>query len=318
MKPVRTAFIFPGQGSQNVGMGADLYQNFSTFKNVFDEVSEAVHRDIVRVAFEGPADELNKTENAQVALMAMSVGIFRTLKNEFGGALSVDFVAGHSLGEYSALVCAGAFALADMAVFLEHRGRAMMSAFPDGVGGMAVVLGLTKDAVQKIVDGATLSGDDMCAIANDNCPGQIVISGHVTALARAEELAKSVGARRFMRLPVGVPTHCILMRKSIDVLQPEMDAMKFSNPVIPFVSNNSVQEERDEARIKHQLMQQMIFGVRWTECVQYMMAQGVGRFIEIGAGNVLTGLIKKIADGNDEIKIETINNVEGVKNYVQS
>ncbi len=314
---MKTAFVFPGQGSQRVGIGSDLFNEYSVFGNVFSEVSDVVHRDIAKVALIGPESEINKTENAQLVLMSMSVGIFRILQSEIGNDLNVSFVAGHSLGEYSALVCSSAFSLADMALFLDKRGKAMTSAVKEGVGGMAVILGLAKKNVENIVNKSTISDDDMCCIANDNCPGQIVLSGHVTALKRAEEFAKSMGAKRFLMLPVSVPAHSPLMKKAMDVLRPKMDLLKFSKPIIPFISNNSASVESDEMVIKEHLLNQMVLGVRWVDCVNYMINHGVDLFVEIGAGVVLSGLIKKIVDSGN-IKIANINNVEGVNNYVRS
>ena len=314
---MKTAFVFPGQGSQKVGMGMDLFESFPVFKSVFSEVSDAVHRDITKISLYGPESEINKTENAQVALMAMSVGIFRILKQELGGCLNISFVAGHSLGEYAALVCSGAFELSDMALFLDERGRAMTNAVQEGIGGMAVILGLSKDKIEEIVKQSTLSDGDMCCIANDNCPGQIVLSGHLTALKRAEEFSTIAGAKRFLILPVSVPAHSPLMRNAIDIWKPKIDSLKLSSPTIPFVSNYSIAVENKEDIIKSHLLQQMVLGVRWIDCVNYMINEGVNSFVEIGAGMVLSGLIKKIVN-SDSIEIKSINNSEGVSNYVRS
>ena len=321
---LKTAFIFPGQGSQKIGMGSDLYQNFQAFKDVFDEASEAVSIDLKKIVFGNDEAVLNKTENAQVALVAMSVGVFRTLLSELGWNLNkmaednAFFVAGHSLGEYSALTSAGAVELSDMMKFIRQRGDIMSSAVADGVGGMMAVLGLDKDSVKQIAEKASVNENDLCEIANDNCPGQIVLSGHVTALKRAEVIAKEMGAKRAVMLAVSKPAHCSLMKSAQENLKPLMEVLHFNAPILPFVSNNSAKVENDVSVIKNQLIAQTTCGVRWVECVNFMIENGVQRFVEVGSGAVLSGLVKKIIPSDSQIVVESINNIQGVSDYVQS
>lgn len=321
---LKTAFIFPGQGSQKIGMGSDLYQNFQAFKDVFDEASDAISIDLKKIVFGDDEAVLNKTENAQGALVAMSVGVFRTLLSELGwnlNKMSEDnafFVSGHSLGEYSALTSAGAVELSDMMKFIRQRGDIMSSAVADGVGGMMAVLGLDKDAVKQIAEKSSVNENDLCEIANDNCPGQIVLSGHVTALKRAEVIAKEMGAKRAVMLAVSKPAHCSLMKSAQENLKPLMEALPFNAPILPFVSNNSAKVENDVSVIKNQLIAQTTCGVRWVECVNFMIENGVQRFVEVGSGAVLSGLVKKIIPSDSQIVVESINNIQGVSDYVQS
>src|SRR5690348_9994276 len=291
------AFVFPGQGSQTVGMGKALAANFATARLVFEEVDTALGSKLSATIFEGPAEALTLTENAQPALMAVSLAVVRVLEAEAGLDLARDatFVAGHSLGEYSALAAAGAVAVADAARLLRTRGQAMQKAVPVGVGAMAALIGLEFDAASAVA--AQAAQGEVCQAANDNGAGQVVVSGNKSAVERAVEIAKSNGAKRAMLLPVSAPFHCALMQPAADVMADALAKVQVKAPVVPVVSNVKAGPLADPAEIVKALVAQVTGTVRWRESVAYMAAQGVTRFYEIGAGKVLSGLIKRIADG---------------------
>jgi [acyl-carrier-protein] S-malonyltransferase len=291
------AFVFPGQGSQTVGMGKTLAANFPAAQQVFDEVDDALGSKLSAVIFEGPADTLTLTENAQPALMAMSLAVFRVLQSEAGLDLArhAKFVAGHSLGEYSALAAAGTFSIADTARLLRTRGQAMQKAVPVGVGAMAALIGLEFDAAVGVA--AEAAQGQVCQAANDNGGGQVVVSGDKAAVERAVEIAKAKGAKRAMLLVVSAPFHCALMQPAADVMAQALAQVPVHKPAVPVVANVLASAIGEPNDIVRSLIAQVTGTVRWRESVAYMAANGVTSFYEIGAGKVLSGLIKRIADG---------------------
>jgi [acyl-carrier-protein] S-malonyltransferase len=289
------AFVFPGQGSQAVGMGKALADNYASARAVFDEVDAALGQKLSILMWEGPEAELTLTENAQPALMAVSMAAMRVLEEEHGitVANSAKFVAGHSLGEYSALAAAGTFTLADTARLLKIRGRAMQAATPVGTGAMAALLGLDfATAAQVAVEAAQ---GDVCQAANDNSDGQVVVSGHKAAVERALEIAKAKGAKRAILLPVSAPFHCALMRPAADAMAEALAGAAMKSPVVPVIANVLAGPLTDVALIRQKLVEQVTGTVRWRECASYMASHDIKVFVEVGAGKVLTGLAKKNA-----------------------
>jgi [acyl-carrier-protein] S-malonyltransferase len=307
------AFVFPGQGSQAVGMGKALADNFAPARAVFDEVDAALGEKLTATIWEGPADKLTLTENAQPALMAVSVAAMRVLQAEAGVDLARDvkFVAGHSLGEYSALAAAGAFSISDTAKLLRIRGRAMQQAVPVGTGAMAALLGLELDAAREAA--AEAAQGEVCDVANDNGGGQVVVSGNKSAVERAVEIAKSKGARRAMMLQVSAPFHCALMKPAADAMAEAFGKTAAKAPDVPVVANVVAAPISDPQEIVRRLVEQVTGTVRWRECVSYMAGQGVKTFYEVGAGKVLTGLLKRIADGATGTAIGTPEDVAAFK-----
>jgi len=307
------AFVCPGQGSQTVGMGKALADTFAPARQVFAEVDEALGESLSKVIFEGPQDTLTLTQNAQPALMAVSLAVMGVLQAEVGLDLKRDakFVAGHSLGEYSALAAAGAFSIADAARLLRTRGQAMQKAVPVGVGAMAALLGLDYDAATAVA--AEAAQGEVCQAANDNGAGQVVVSGHKSAVERAVEIAKAKGAKRAMLLPVSAPFHCALMQPAADVMAEALSKVAVNPPAVPVVSNVKASALSDPGEIVKALVAQVTGTVRWRESVAYMAQQGVTTFYEIGAGKVLSGLIKRIADGANATPIGTPAEVEAFK-----
>ncbi len=291
------AFIFPGQGSQAVGMGKALADAFPQARKVFREVDDALSQRLSSVMWDGPAEELTLTANAQPALMAASLAALRVLEAEAGVDLARDaaFVAGHSLGEYSALAAAGTFSIADAARLLRTRGNAMQEAVPVGVGAMAALLGLEPDAAAQVA--AEAAQGEVCDVANDNGAGQIVVSGHKTAVERAVALAQDRGAKRAIMLSVSAPFHCALMGPAAEAMRHALDEVFMPAPRIPVVANVEAKALREPAAIRDALVRQVTGTVRWRESVAFMAAQGVDVFCELGAGKVLTGLVKRIAAG---------------------
>ena len=292
-----TALVFPGQGSQAVGMGKRLAEEFAVARSVFEEVDAALAEKLSATMWEGPADKLMLTENAQPALMAVSLAALRVLETEAGLDLPRDtaFVAGHSLGEYSALAAAQALTIADAARLLRTRGRAMQKAVPVGVGAMAALVGTTLDQAKGLAQDAADAG--VCAAANDNGGGQVVLSGAKSAVERAVEMAKERGVKRAMILPVSAPFHCSLMQPAADVMAEALSQVEVRRPRVPLVANVLAKPVSDPATIVRALIQQVTGTVRWRESVLFMAEAGVRIFYEIGAGRVLTGLIKRIAEG---------------------
>lgn len=291
------AFVFPGQGSQTVGMGKALATNFTAARQLFEEVDAALDSKLSTIIFEGPADTLTLTENAQPALMAVSLATLRVLEAEAGLNLARDaqFVAGHSLGEYSALAAAGAFTVADAARLLRTRGQAMQKAVPVGAGAMAALIGLEFDAASAVAAEATQG--EVCQAANDNGAGQVVVSGCKAAVERAVEIAKTKGAKRAMLLPVSAPFHCALMQPAAKVMADALAKVSVKSPTVPVVANVLAKAIRDPAEIVRALIAQVTGTVRWRESVLFMADAGVTNFYEVGAGKVLSGLIKRLVEG---------------------
>jgi [acyl-carrier-protein] S-malonyltransferase len=291
------ALLFPGQGSQTVGMGKALADNFPAARAVFEEVDGALGEALSRIVFEGPADRLTLTQNAQPALMAVSLAVMRVLEGEAGFDLAreAQFVAGHSLGEYSALAAAGAFSIADTARLLRTRGLAMQKAVPVGVGAMAALLGLDYEAAAAVA--AEAAQGEICQAGNDNGAGQVVVSGNKAAVERAVEIAKTKGAKRAMLLPVSAPFHCALMAPAAEVMAAALAEVAVKPPVVPVVANVLAKPISNPAEIVKALVAQVTGTVRWRESVAFMAGAGVTRFYEVGAGKVLSGLVKRIAEG---------------------
>jgi [acyl-carrier-protein] S-malonyltransferase len=292
------AFIFPGQGSQAVGMGRDLAAAFAAARAVFEEVDEVLKQKLSKLMFEGPIEELTLTENAQPALMAVSLAVLRVLEAEGGIELKQKavLVAGHSLGEYSALAAAGAFSIADAAALLKLRGKSMQLAVPAGQGAMAALLGVELDLAREICAEAEKSatGREVVACANDNGGGQVVISGSKAAVERAIEIAKTKGVKRAMLLPVSAPFHCALMAPAAEAMAEALTATPPRSPIVPLIANVSAAKVTDPAEIRDLLVAQVTATVRWRESVLAMTALGVDSFIELGTGKVLAGLVKRI------------------------
>ncbi len=288
------AFVFPGQGSQAVGMGKELADAFPAAREVFQEIDEALKQKLSGLMFQGPEDELTLTENAQPALMAVSMAAMAVLKTEGGVELIkvADFVAGHSLGEYAALAAAGSISLADTARLLKTRGQAMQQAVPVGEGAMAALLGLDLEQAREVVDEA--AGDDVLATANDNAPGQVVISGKREAVERAVDVAKEKGAKRAMLLQVSAPFHCPLMAPAADVMAEALAAVDIEAPLVPLIANVTAAPVEDPAEIRRLLVEQVTGMVRWRESCITMREKGVETLVEVGSGKVLSGLARRI------------------------
>jgi len=305
------AFLFPGQGSQAVGMGAPLAQASRTARDVFDEVDQALGQHLFRLMREGPDDELKLTENAQPAIMANAVAVFAVLTRDGGVELAkaANFVAGHSLGEYSALCAAGSFDLATTARLLKLRGQAMQAAVPVGVGAMAALLGADLALAQKIADAAAQG--DVCTVANDNDPSQVVISGHKSAIDRAVEIARDMGAKRAVILPVSAPFHCPLMQPAAEAMADALSAVVVEAPAVALYANVTAEPTTDPDTIRNQLVEQVTGMVRWRESIANMTAAGVEEFVELG-GKVLGPMVKRIAPDAKVTSVVTIEDVEAL------
>ena len=306
------AFVFPGQGSQAVGMGAELAKAHASARAVFEEVDAALGQKLSEIMFDGPLETLTLTENAQPALMAVSLAAMRVLEQEKGFRLpgKVQYVAGHSLGEYSALAAAGALSVADAARLLKTRGKAMQAAVPVGLGAMAALLGVGKEVAEKL--SAEAAQGEVCQLANDNEPTQAVISGAKTAIDRAGQLAKAHGVRRFMPLNVSAPFHCALMQPAADVMAEALETVEVRQPVVPLIANVLAAPVTDPAEIKRRLVEQVTGTVRWRECVARMAADGVTDIYEIGSGKVLAGLAKRIVPTLNAVSIGLPQDIEAV------
>ena len=307
------AFIFPGQGSQTVGMGKALAEAFPQAKAVFDEVDEALSQKLSSLMWEGPAEELTLTANTQPALMAVSLAAIRVLEAEAGLDLKqhAAFVAGHSLGEYSALAAAGSLSISDTARLLRIRGNAMQNAVPVGQGAMAALLGLEYDAALEVAREAAQG--EVCDAANDNGGAQVVVSGHKSAVERAVAIAQTKGAKRAVMLAVSAPFHCALMQPAADAMREALDRVTVNSPVVPVVANVEAAPITDPSVIRDALVRQVTGTVRWRESVAYMTSQGVDSFYEVGSGKVLTGLVKRIAAGASSAAIGTPEDIAAFK-----
>ncbi|MBO5662656.1 MAG: ACP S-malonyltransferase [Alphaproteobacteria bacterium] len=288
-----SVFVFPGQGAQSVGMGRELYENNAAARAVFDEVDAALGEKLSDIIFNGPAEELTLTANVQPAIMATSIAMLRA-----SGAKVPEYVAGHSLGEYTALCAAGALSVGDAAKLLRARGNAMQSAVPVGAGLTAVILGLDIDAVREIC------AETDCDVANDNSPGQVVISGLKEVVEKTLEVAKARGAKRAMPLALSVPVHCRAQQPAVDAMRVALDNVKFNVPSVPLISNKTCTPLADVNEIKDALLYQITHGVRWRESVLNMAEMGITEMIEVGPGNVLTGLCSRITDKITAKKLE--------------
>lgn len=314
------AFIFPGQGSQAVGMGRDLAAAFAAAREVFEEVDEVLKQKLSRLMFEGPGEELILTENAQPALMAMSLAVLRCLERE--GNITVRrcsvVVAGHSLGEYAALAAAGSFGVGEAARLLRIRGTAMQQAVPPGAGAMAALLGVTMDGAGAICAEAEAGPDgrEIIGVANDNGGGQVVISGAVAAVERAIEIAKDHGVKRAMKLPVSAPFHCDMMAPAADAMRGALGEMPPRPPIVPLIANVSAAKATMPADIAEKLIEQVTATVRWRESVETMIGLGVTRFVELGAGKVLSGLVRRIAPEADTLSCATPAELEALIKHV--
>jgi len=309
------AFLFPGQGSQAVGMGAALAEASRAARDTFAEVDEALGQNLFRLMREGPEDELKLTENAQPAIMAHSLAVFRALTNEGGVDLAkaANFVAGHSLGEYSALCAADSFDLATTAKLLKLRGQAMQQAAPVGEGAMAALLGADLALARRIAEVAAQG--EVCTVANDNDPGQVVLSGHKGAIDRAIEMAKEMGAKRAVPLPVSAPFHCPLMQPAAEAMRDALSYVVLDDPKVPVFANVTAQPERDPDTIRNLLVEQVTGMVRWRESVGNMFDAGVEKFVEIG-GKVLGPMVKRIAPDAKVTSVISIEDVEALSKEI--
>ena len=309
------ALIFPGQGSQRVGMGKEIYNAFGIARQVFEEVNDTLGQNLSRLMFEGPENELTLTENAQPALMTVSIAIVRVLEQESSQAISdvAEFVAGHSLGEYSALAAAGAISLPDTARLLKCRGVAMQNAVAIGDGRMTAILGLGLDEVVKIAEMASDKG--ICEIANDNAPGQIVLSGQSAAIERAMTLAKENGAKRALTLDVSAPFHCALLQPAAEIMGEALASVTIRSPHPPLISNVIAEQVNQPNQIRNLLVEQVTSRVRWRESVLWMKSKGVDNFVEVGTGKVLTNLSRRI---DNEVSGHSIEKPDDLDQFLSS
>ncbi len=309
------AFTFPGQGSQAILMGKELAEQFSQARQVFEEVDDALGQNLSAIMWAGPEDILRLTENAQPALMAVSMAIIRVLESKgFNLENSVTYVAGHSLGEYAALAAAGSFSLGDTARLLKIRGQAMQNAVPVGQGMMAAVLGLDFETVMALALKAA-RGDEVCAAANDNAPGQVVVSGSKAAVERACDLAKEAGAKRVMALPVSAPFHCSLMAPAAERMAQALMEVEMHAPCVPLVANVTALATREPEIIRKQLVQQVTGVVRWAQSVRWLSENGVSTLVEVGSGKVLTGLARRI---NKTLNAVALNKSDDIATFLET
>ncbi|MBT6204531.1 MAG: ACP S-malonyltransferase [Alphaproteobacteria bacterium] len=309
-------FVFPGQGSQRPGMGQELAETFSSAREVFQEIDEALGQNLSKLMREGPEDELTLTQNAQPALMASSMAVLLVLTTEGGKAVDqmCSMVAGHSLGEYSALVAAGALPLDVTARLLRLRGEAMQAAVPVGQGAMAAILGLEVDDVRAIAEEASATG--VCSVANDNSPGQVVVSGALAAVERAAELAKEKGAKRAMMLPVSAPFHCSLMQAAADAMAAALETTTIQAPVVPIIANVTARPETTPESIRTLLVEQVTATVRWRESMAALRDSDINTVTELGTGKVLSGLVRRIDRDLQASSIETPADIESFLNTI--
>lgn len=308
------SFIFPGQGSQYVGMGKELYETFTVAKEVFQEVDDVLEAALSKIIFEGPEELLKQTRYAQPAIMATSIAFFEVLKKEFGfSSYHLSAVAGHSLGEYSALIAAEAFSLSVGASLLKVRGEAMQMAVPEGKGAMAALIGLSLEACQKVVQKAQSEGE-ICQVANDNAPGQVVISGSTEGIERAAKWAKELGAKRVMPLSVSGPFHSQLMESAAQKLALALVDVHISEPIVPVASNVSAALETNPLRIKSLLVDQICSSVRWRESIEELIKINSEALVEIGPGQVLSKLVKRM---NPEVSTLSVNSIKSLETFAE-
>ena len=312
------AFIFPGQGSEKIGMGKDLFDSFTEAKEVFEEVDDALSLKLSKIIFEGDEEELKLTINTQPALMCMSYAIVRVIEKMLAKPLSeiAKFTAGHSLGEYSALVSAGSIKLSDAAKILRLRGEAMQNAVPLNIGAMAALIGVDIDIINKIRSNY-IDIDEVLDIGNDNSPGQMVISGHNSAVEKVINNYKALGIKRAIKLPVSAPFHCRLMKKAADNMETYIDDLEILCPKIILINNVDAASITDPIKIKEGLIRQITETVRWRESIQNMCELGSSYFVEVGAGNVLSGLVKRINKNVESISIQNIDDIENFVNNLE-
>ncbi len=305
-----SAFVFPGQGSQTVGMGKELAENMPVAAQVFEEINDALGQNLSGLMFEGSQEELTLTQNAQPALMAVSLAVIKVLKKDFDINLAnvASYVAGHSLGEYSALAASEALSISDTACLLRLRGEAMQRAVPVGIGAMAALLGLNFDVAQEVAEEAAQG--EVCTAANDNADGQVVISGHKVAVERAIEIAKMRGAKRGLLLPVSAPFHCSLMQPAADEMANALSDTIISPPKMPVITNVTASPERDPEMIRKYLVEQVTGRVRWRETILKMNELGVDQLVEAGAGKVLTGMTRRICRDIKGVSLQTPSDIE--------
>ena len=312
---MKYAVLFPGQGAQEVGMGKGFFDMFASSRDVFDRTDAALGFPLSRVIFQGPDDELKKTEFAQPAILATSIAVMRALEIEKGIHFEPAFVAGHSLGEYTALVASGTLSLEDGIRLVHLRGKLMQEAVPLGMGSMAAIIGLDKSGVIQICESASSLG--VCQAANFNAPGQIVISGETVSVEKAILLCKEAGAKRALPLKVSAPFHCSLMKPVAEDLRRSFHDCSWSPSRWPLIANVSAKPEKDVKSIQEALFQQTFMPVLWAETIEYMMLQGVGRFLEIGPGNVLSGLVKRIDPQAYCISVNSIDSIAGAIDFLR-
>lgn len=308
---MKNALIFPGQGSQKVGMGQDLAEALPTARHVFEEIDESLKQNLSRLMWQGPEEDLVLTENAQPALMAVSLAIISVLKKDGGftfDAAPTKYVAGHSLGEYSALAAADAISISEAATLLKLRGQAMQRAVAVGDGAMAALLGMDFEKAQEVA--AKAAQGEVCTAANDNAPGQVVLSGHASAIERAISLAKEAGAKKAIKLAVSAPFHCDLMQPAAEEMKEALAGVSLSQPLVPVVANVTAEPVSDPNSIKQLLVEQITGTVRWTECIQQIAQNQVEQVVEIGTGKVLTAMVKRIDRSLSTVNIETPQDIE--------
>ena len=310
---MKYTFVFPGQGSQFVGMGKDLADNFKSAKEVFQEVNDAISQDLFKLMTEGPESELTMTVNTQPALMANSMAVVRVLEKDFGVNLSdkATYVAGHSLGEYSAACAAGVFSLSDTAKLLRARGQAMQQAVPLGVGGMAAVIGMSFQDVDALVDACSVNGV-VCVAANDNADGQVVLSGHISAIEKAVEIASEFGAKRCIKLPVSAPFHSPLMAPAAEVMKEALANVKANDAKVPLIANVLASPITNSSEIINNLVRQVTGSVRWRESVTFMVENGITDVVELGAGKVLSGIVKRSYKEINAISVGSPEDIEAL------
>ena len=303
------AFVFPGQGSQKIGMGSDFYNEFPVAKQTFEEASDTLKFDLAKLCFEGELEELSLTANAQPALLTASIAALRVLEQETD--LSPNFVAGHSLGEFSAIVCSGAIEFKDAVYTVRKRGEFMQSAVPVGIGSMAVVMGLSKEQIENVCR-ENSDENNVVSPANFNSPQQIVISGHKTAVEKVSSILKEAGAKRVVPLVVSAPFHCSLMSKAADELREVLNGLEISEIKVPIVTNVNAEANSDHNKITDLLHSQVVMPVRWFESVEYMKNHNIDSFVEIGPGNVLTGLIRRTVSDVELINLENLDHLNHI------